>query len=69
MKVKNTQNGLFFIYAAVMWAQEPLGITIYIYISHIPFAFSLQNQEIIPDYMTDHQPNIRFRKQTKISSG
>ena len=29
--VKNLQRGLFFIDAAVMWAPEPLGMTIYIY--------------------------------------
>ena len=31
--VKNLQRGLFFIDAAVMWALEPLGMTIYIYTS------------------------------------
>ena len=32
MTVKNLQRGLFIIDAAVMWALDPLGMTIYIYI-------------------------------------
>ena len=33
-----------------------------------PLHSSLQDQEIIPDFVTNNQPSIHFRKQTKIST-
>ena len=33
-----------------------------------PLHSSLQDQEIIPDFLTDHHPSVHFRKQTKTST-
>ena len=37
-------------------------------IRNSPLHSSLQDQEIIPDFFTNHQPSMHFRKQTKIST-
>ena len=65
--VKNAQRGLFFIHAAVMWAHEPLGMTIYIYIceslsetvmwAHEPLGMTIYIYESLSEtVMWAHEP-------------
>ena len=54
MTVKNLQRGLFFIAAAVMWAMEPLWMTMYIYINryrYISMAFQSAIRQIYINYL------------------